>query len=81
MVNDEDLKTHIVEGERSQQHPRTHSSSPVFFDEGSLRRESLRLVSRDPNLVHATSNINVLIFVLHVSLNVRLRLAYTAYFS
>ena len=36
LVNDEDLKTHIVEGELRQQHPRTHSSSPVFFDEGSL---------------------------------------------
>ena len=36
MVIDEDLKTHIVEGERCQQHPRT-LSSPVSCDEGSLR--------------------------------------------
>ena len=31
IVNDEDLKTHIVEGERCQRHPRT-LSSPVSFD-------------------------------------------------
>ena len=36
MLIDEDLKTHIMEGERSQRHPRT-LSSPVSCDEGSLR--------------------------------------------
>ena len=44
-------------------------------------RESLRLVSRDPNLVHATHNINVFFFVLHISLSARLCLAHTAYFN
>ena len=43
-------------------------------------RESLRLVSRDPNLVHATNNINVLILVLHICLSARLCLSHTAYF-
>ena len=37
MVIDEDTRTHIVEGERCQRYPRTHSSSPVSFDEGFLR--------------------------------------------
>ena len=36
MVIDEDLETHIVEGERCQGHPRTHSSQ-VSCHEGSLR--------------------------------------------
>ena len=36
MVTDEDLKTHIVEGERCQRHPRT-LSSPVSYDVGALR--------------------------------------------
>ena len=44
-------------------------------------RESLRLVSRDPNLVHATNIINVLIFVIHINLSARLCLAHTAYFN
>ena len=43
--------------------------------------ESLRLVSRDPNLVHATNNINFLIFVLHIRLSAGVCLAHTAYFS
>ena len=44
-------------------------------------REIVRLVSRDPNLVHATNNINVLILVLHISLSARLCLAHTVYFN
>ena len=42
--------------------------------------ETLRLVPRDLNLVNATNNINVLIFVLHVCLRARFCLAHTAYF-
>ena len=37
MGNVEDLKTHIMEGERCQRQPRTHSSSQVSSDEGFLR--------------------------------------------
>ena len=37
MVNVEDLKTHIVEGERCQRHSRSQSSSQVSFDERFLR--------------------------------------------
>ena len=44
-------------------------------------RETLRLVSRDPKFVHATNNINLLIFVLHISRSARLCLAHTAYFN
>ena len=44
-------------------------------------RESLRLVPRDPNLVNATNNVNVLIFVLHICPIARLCLAHSAYFS
>ena len=43
-------------------------------------RETLGLVPRDPNLVNATNNINVLIFVLHIHLRARLFLAHTAHF-
>ena len=45
------------------------------------KRESLRLVPRDPNFVNATNNINVFIFVLHICLRARLCLAHNAYFS
>ena len=37
MVNVEDLKTHIVEGERCQRHPRTQSSLQISFDGKFLR--------------------------------------------
>ena len=38
MVKNEVLKTHILEDERCQRHPRT-LSSPVSFDEGCLRAQ------------------------------------------
>ena len=44
-------------------------------------RESLRLVSRDPNLVHATNNMNVFIFVLHISFSALLCPAHIVYFN
>ena len=37
MVNVEGLKTYIVEGERCQRPPRSHSSLQVCFDEGFQR--------------------------------------------
>ena len=43
-------------------------------------RETRRLIPRDPNLVNATNNLNVLIFVLHIRLPASLRLAHTTYF-
>ena len=44
-------------------------------------RESLRLIPRKPNFVHATNNIDVLILVLRISFTARLGLAHTAYFN
>ena len=44
-------------------------------------RESLRIVPRNPNVVHATNNINDLILVLHINLSARLCLAHAAYFN
>ena len=50
MVNDEDLKTHIMEGERCQRHPWTHSSSQVSFDEGFLRAWNPQTRTQRPQL-------------------------------
>ena len=44
-------------------------------------REPLRFISRKPNFVHATNNLDVLILVLRISFSTRLRLAHTAYFN
>ena len=73
MINVEELKTHIVDGERCQRHNLFGKS---LSTKDFWEIETLRL----PNLVNATNNINVLILVLHIRLRASFRLAYTAYF-
>ena len=80
MVKDEGLKTHTVEGERCQRHPRT-LSSPVSCDEGSLRAWIPQTRIQRPQTRPGTNNINVLIFVLHISLSARLCIAHTGYYN
>ena len=59
--------------------------SDTFFPSLLRRRISdnvnLRFISRQPNFVHATNNIDVLILALHVSSNARLSLTYPGYFN
>ena len=52
-----------------------------FSTKDFRERETLKLVPRDPSLVNATNNINVLNLVLHICLRNSLRLAHTAYFN
>ena len=70
-----------MEGGWCQRHHQTHLLRQFLSTKVFWERESLRLVPRDPNLVNATNNINVLILVLHICLRARLCLAHTAYFA
>ena len=79
MVIVEDLKIHIVEVSGVKD-TLGHFLLGKSLSTKPSERETLRLVHRDPNLVKATNNINVLIFVLHICLRARLCLAHTTYF-
>ena len=57
-----------------------HIFLPSFFRQKIFEAWILRLVSRDPNLVNASNNINVFILVLHIHLRASFTLANTAYF-
>ena len=56
----EDLKIHIAEVERRQQHPQTKSVPPVLFPENLWRDETLQLKPGDRQRGSTTNNIDIL---------------------